>query len=161
MIEDGVNSGESRNEESGDRGGLAGFSPFHPLFAPLGLSARRALSLVERESDFSAAKWFVLAILERRDGLSKGEVARSFELDPSRVTRVGQALEAEGYVRRERSPEDNRVVRMHLTEAGRRKLSELPEVREEVHRRVRGALSDEELRELERMLGVLADALRE
>jgi DNA-binding MarR family transcriptional regulator len=140
---------------------FAGFSPFHPLLSPLGLSTRRFLSLFERESGFSAPKWFILAVLECQEGLSQGEVAQLFELDPSRVTRIAQALEKDGFIRRDRCESDNRVVRMYLTEAGREKLEELPEFREGIHRRIRAALSEEEIEELQRMLGVLAEAMRE
>ena len=54
-----------------------------------------------------------------KDGISQGELSERFEVGPSRVTRLAKKLERDGLLRRERDPEDNRVVRMYLTEKGR------------------------------------------
>ena len=106
-------------------------------------------------------KWLALAILAREDGLSQGEASRRCRLDPSRVTRLSQALEEEGLIRRERDAEDNRVVRMYLTEEGRRKEGELPRLRERFRQRINSVLSDEEVDELRRMLGLLAESMKD
>lgn len=132
----------------------------NPLMAPLGKAFRRMAGVFERETGTGAPRWLALAVLARRDGISQGEVSQAFELDPSRVTRVGQALEGEGLIRRERDPEDNRVVRMYLTDEGREKLREMPRLKEEFRRRIGGVLSDDEVGELRRMLGLLAGAMK-
>ena len=59
--------------------------------------------------------------------MSQGEMSRLCGVDPARV---GRALEKEGLVRRKCDPEDGRVVRLYLTEEGRRVLVERPEVEE-------------------------------
>jgi len=132
-----------------------------PVLAPLGLAFKRMMAMVERETGLSAPKWFVLVVLSRRDGIGQGEVSQLFEVDPSRVTRIAQALEGEGLVRRERDPEDNRVVRMYLTEEGRRWLRKLPDLNRRVEKRIRSVFSEEEHEELQRMLGLLAGAMKE
>jgi len=53
------------------------------------------------------------------------------------------------------------VVRMYLTEEGRATLRHLPRLGEELERRIHGALSDEELKELRRLLTVLAGVLND
>ena len=131
-----------------------------PVLAPLGLAFKRMAAMVERETGVSARKWFVLSLLNKKDGISQGGMCQRFGLDPSRLTRIGQALEREGMIRRERDPEDNRVVRMYLTEKGRGMLRHLPRLGEELGRRIREMLSDEELKELRRMLVVLAEAMK-
>jgi DNA-binding MarR family transcriptional regulator len=131
-----------------------------PVLAPLGLAFKRMAAMVERETGVSARKWFVLSMLNKEDGISQGGMCQRFGLDPSRLTRIGQALEREGMIRRERDPEDNRVVRMYLTEKGRGMLRHLPGLGEELGRRIRETLSDEELKELRRMLVVLAEAMK-
>jgi DNA-binding MarR family transcriptional regulator len=130
------------------------------VLVPLGLAARRIKAVVERETEMSAPEWFALSTLGKEDGISQGEMCQRFDLDPSRLTRLGQTLEREGMIRRERDPEDNRVVRMYLTEKGRDNLRHLPQLSEELGRRIRGVLSDEELKELRRMLVVLAQAMK-
>jgi DNA-binding MarR family transcriptional regulator len=131
------------------------------MLTPLGLAFKRMMALVERETGLSAPKWFVLVILSRYDGLGQGEISQLFEVEPSRVTRIGQGLESDGLVRRERDPEDNRVVRMYLTEEGRLRLQGLPDLNRRVEGRIREVLSEEEHEELRRMLGLLAEGMKE
>ncbi len=134
----------------------------NPLMPPLALAFRRVVKVIERESGVAGLGWFVLAVLEGRDGMSQGEFIQRYEMDASRVTRMAQALEAGGRIRRERDHEDNRVVRMYLTDAGRELLrSKRPRVNQELRRRVKSVLGDEELRELRRMLGLLSEAMRD
>ena len=132
-----------------------------PMLAPLGLAFKRMMAMVERETGLSAPKWFVLVVLRKLDGTSQGEISQLFEVDPSRVTRIGQSLEGDGLVRRERDPEDNRVVRMYLTEEGRRRLRRLPVLNRRMEERIQDIFSEEEQEELERMLGLLAGAMKE
>ena len=132
-----------------------------PVLAPLGLAFKRMMAIVERQSGVSAPTWFVLVVLRKRDGISQGEVSQLFEVDPSRVTRIAQALESDGLVRRERDPDDNRVVRMYLTEEGRRRLRRLPALNRGLEERIRSVFSEDEHEELRRMLGLLAEAMKE
>jgi DNA-binding MarR family transcriptional regulator len=133
-----------------------------PVLPPLALAFKRTVATIERESGIEGMRWFLLTVLSRRDGMSQGEFCREYEmLDPSRVTRTAQALATDGLLRRERDTEDNRAVRMYLTGKGRRLLEKLPEANERVRRRMRGALSDEELEELQRMLWQLAGAMKD
>jgi MarR family transcriptional regulator, organic hydroperoxide resistance regulator len=132
-----------------------------PVLSPLGLAFKRMMAMVERETGLSAPKWLLLVVLSRRDGASQGEMSHVFEVDPSRVTRIAQALEGDGLVRRERDPEDNRVVRMYLTSEGRRWLRELPDLNRRIEERIRSVFGEEEIEELRRMLGLLAEAMKE
>src|ERR687893_926031 len=133
-----------------------------PLMPVLARAFKRAVARVEGESGVPGMWWFVLGVLRRRDGLSQGEFLREHEVaDPSQVTRTAQALEADGLIRRERDAEDNRVVRMYLTEEGRGKVAELPQLRERFRERINGVLSDEEVDELRRMLRLLAQSMKD
>ena len=132
----------------------------HPVLPSLALAFKRLVATIERESGVGGMKWFLLTVLGRRDGLSQGEFMQEYEMDPSRVTRTAQSLEADGLIRRERDPEDNRVMRMYLTEEGSKVLDRLPEINEQLRRRVHSVLSEEEFEELRRMLGLLAEAMK-
>ena len=132
----------------------------NPVLAPLALAFKRMVAAIERETGVPGLKWFILTRLAREDGRSQGEIGRYYEMDPSRVTRTAQAMESEGLIRRERDPEDNRVVRMYLTGEGRRLLEKRPALNEYLRSRVHAVLSEEELRELRRMLGALAEAMK-
>ena len=132
----------------------------HPVLPSLALAFKRMVATIERESGVGGMKWFLLTVLGRRDGLSQGEFTQEYEMDPSRVTRTAQSLEADGLIRRERDPEDNRVMRMYLTEEGVEVLRKLPEINDELRRRVHSVLSQDEFEELRRMLGLLAEAMK-
>jgi MarR family 2-MHQ and catechol resistance regulon transcriptional repressor len=51
-----------------------------------------------------------------------GQLAQKHLKSPNNFTTVVDNLEKQGLVRREREAEDRRVVRVHLTEAGRQKI---------------------------------------
>ena len=101
----------------------------HPVLPSLALAFKRMVATIEQESGVGGMKWFLLTVLGRRDGLSQGEFTQEYELDPSRVTRTAQSLEADGLIRRERDVDDNRVMRMYLTEQGSEVLDRLPEIK--------------------------------
>ena len=132
-----------------------------PVLAPVGLAFKKMLRAFEQDTGASASKYFLLEMLVRKDGISQGEVCHRFEVDPSRITRIARALENEGLVRRERDPDDQRVVRLYLTEEGRQVTSELSARRERFERRVREALSEEDVDELRRILAVLTEAMND
>ena len=132
----------------------------HPVLPSLALAFKRMLATIERESGVGGMKWFLLTVLDRSDGLSQGEFTQEYELDPSRVTRTAQSLEADGLISRERDVDDNRVMRMYLTEQGSEVLDRLPEINEQLRRRVHSVLSEDEFEELRRMLGLLAEAMK-
>ena len=144
--------GELLTEESGGDGSVM------PL---LGLAFWRMKHAFEREVGLSAATWFLLAMLIDEDGMSQGEVSHRFEVDPSRITRLAQRLEKEGLLYRERDLEDNRVVRLHATEEGRRVIERRQERREEFEERIRQEFDQEELAEFRRALGVVSRLMKD
>ncbi len=132
----------------------------HPLMAALTLAFWRMRLVVEREAGTLPLKLLILSIVRKRESVSPGEICRRFSLDVSRVTRLTQSLEKEGLLKRERDPEDRRYLRLSLTEEGREFLRDREAlIQEEFERRLEG-LSDEEIEELERMLGVVAEGMK-
>ena len=131
------------------------------LLPPLGLAFWRTKRAFEREVGLSAAAWFLLSMLISEDGTSQGEVSRRFEVDPSRITRLAQRLEGEGLLRRQRDPEDNRVVRLYATEGGRLLIESRQKRREAFEDHARGAFSPEELAEFRRALKVVARLMKD
>ncbi|MDQ3911942.1 MAG: MarR family transcriptional regulator [Actinomycetota bacterium] len=132
-----------------------------PLMASLALAFWRMKGAFEREVGVSAGTWFSLAMLIEEDGISQGELGHKFEVDPSRTTRLAQRLEREGLLRRERDPADNRVVRLHVTEKGQRLIETTQARRERFENRIRRELSDKELQEFRRLLGVVARVMKD
>ena len=132
----------------------------NPLLAFLTLAFWRMRLLVEREAGMAPLKLLILSIARKKEGISPGEFCRRFHLDVSRVTRLTQSLEREGFLRRERDSEDRRYLRLSLTEEGLVFLRQQTAlIEEEFGRRLEG-LSSEELDELERMLSVVAEGMK-
>jgi DNA-binding MarR family transcriptional regulator len=133
----------------------------HEIYVPTGLVLKKILWAFERDVGISPPKYFILHVLAEEGGISQGEIGRLYGVDPSRVTRLAKQLEGEGLIERTRDSEDNRVVRMHLTSEGRRAFEMAAERSEAFKNRVRRALSEEEHRELRRLLGKLTEAMED
>jgi MarR family 2-MHQ and catechol resistance regulon transcriptional repressor len=80
--------------------------------------------LAERNSigDLTYSQFAVLEALYHLGPLTQGEVSQKVLKSGSNMTMVIDNLERDGLVRRERDVHDRRVIRVHLTEAGSRKL---------------------------------------
>ena len=86
-------------------------------------AAIHALRHVRRDdpaSGLSAARLSALSVLVFGGSRTLGELAAAEHVRPATMTRVVQALEEEGLVRREAVPTDGRVVRLHATAKGER-----------------------------------------
>jgi DNA-binding MarR family transcriptional regulator len=70
------------------------------MLASLALAFKRMAAVVERETGVSTRKWFALSMLGKEEGISQGDMCQRVGLDPSCLTRLSQALEREGMIRR-------------------------------------------------------------
>ena len=82
--------------------------------------------------DLTHAQWLPLFRLSRGGCDTMAALARDQALDPGAMTRALDRLEAKGLIRRERSVQDRRVVKLELTEAGRAVSLLVPAVLAEV-----------------------------
>lgn len=115
--------------------------------------ARAEAELLARH-DLTPVQYSVLRILRGAGaaGLQAGEIgARMLTRTPD-ATRLVDRLERQGRVRRERPRQDRRVVRVQITEAGRRTLAELDLPLSALHRRLLGHLGARRLAELIQLL---------
>lgn len=78
---------------------------YKPFLDPLGLTYTQYVAMM--------ALW-------AQDGVTVGELGRKLYLDSATLTPLIKRLEAHGYVRRERSREDERAVIVTLTDEGRK-----------------------------------------
>jgi len=77
---------------------------YAPLLEPLGLTY---------------PQYLVLLVLWERDGLPVSQLGERLALDSGTLTPLLKRLERQGVVERRRGDDDERVVRIHLTPAGR------------------------------------------
>ena len=61
----------------------------------------------------------VLNALWEREGMTQSELAERLNRSPSTITKMVQRMEKAGFVARCDDPEDERISRVYLTEAGR------------------------------------------
>lgn len=102
------------------------------LCFPLYAAARHVTSLYTpylRELGLTYTQYIVFLVLWERDGLTVSELGERLYLDNGTLTPLLKKLEAAGYIRRERSSGDERVVLISLTDEGRalrKKAEEIP-----------------------------------
>jgi DNA-binding MarR family transcriptional regulator len=91
--------------------------------------------------------------------LSQAELARRLRLDRSVVSRLADALEERGWLRRERHPQDQRAVQLVLTDRGRAAADRLAGARRARLATLLGGVPAAERDNVLRALEVLTDSL--
>ena len=71
--------------------------------------------------DMHRAQAMLLCRLFEKDGMTQSEIADQLSVQGATITNMLQRMEEAGLVTRRRDAEDNRLVRVYLTEAGREK----------------------------------------
>jgi len=102
--------------------GIAADAPLHTLLlaASRVMGAFYAGTLVQAGLRISPAGLGVLRVLLAGDGLKSSDVAARGWSSPGTLTSVVNTLVREGYVERRPDPGDRRVVRLYVTDKGRR-----------------------------------------
>ena len=102
--------------------------------------------------ELSFHQW--LSLLWLRDGVANtaSDIAKCIQIDPGALARMLENLETRGWILRERSKLDRRVVSLSLTEAGRAELIlTMPTVLEELNLAL-GAFTHAEADQLTQLL---------
>src|SRR5688572_7265416 len=83
--------------------------------------------LAERNTigDLTFSQFAVLETLYHLGPLTQGDISAKILKSGSNITTVIDNLERDGLVRRERDTKDRRIIHVHLTEAGSRKIEEV------------------------------------
>lgn len=116
-----------------------------------GYLMRKVLASVLAQADtqlsahgLTYVQWLPLYKLVMKESNTTACLARDLGIDPGAMTRALDRLEAKGLVRRERSTEDRRVVRLVLTPEGRKVARKVPAVLADVlNGHLRGFSHDE------------------
>ena len=92
------------------------------LCFPLYAAARRITSLYTpllKPLGLTYTQYIVFLVLWEKDNLTVGEICGKLMLDNGTVSPLLKKMEQAGYISRTRSSEDDRIVRITLTEKGR------------------------------------------
>lgn len=92
--------------------------------------------------------------------LSVGAIGEAIGVDQPRASRLVQQAVMQGFARREADPDDARRTRIALTEQGRRFVQAMRGERRELLGRALATFTEDERRELARLLTKLADNWR-
>lgn len=82
------------------------------------LLKRRAEIYARRTFGFKLLEWRIITLLTSKQPLSIREIALQALVDSAQASRAVSVLKAKGYVAHGRSPADNRVLQVTLTDAG-------------------------------------------
>ena len=89
-----------------------------PLYAASKESTRRYKPFLD-PLGLTYTQYVAMMVLWEHDGITVGELGSKLYLDSATLTPLLERLEAHGFVRRERSHEDERAVIVTLTDEGR------------------------------------------
>ena len=138
--------------------------------APVGLDVLQQLRVlvrlagnhsaqIERSTGISGAQLWALDEVARADGLRVGELARRLRVHQTTASNLLNRLEAAGLVRKGRSPDDQRIVHIHLSAAGRRALRDAAVPARGLLPNVLDGMTPAQLRKVHAGLAVLVDCM--
>ncbi len=97
------------------------------LLAQISQSYRHVSDTLMEQIGMHRAPATVLCRLFLQNGLTQSELAEQLAVQGASITQLLQRMEEAGWVTRQRDPEDNRLVRVYLTEQGRAKERSISE----------------------------------
>ena len=112
---------------------------------------RRASHPVHR-AEMTPEQYWLLRLLRRRGALSIGELAEALGVTGSSVTTACKRLEKAGLVTRERQVDDERMVRVALTDQGSARIESWEQQRRELLAQLLAPLDQDEQRTLQHLL---------
>jgi len=129
------------------------------MFARVSTRLERRLGQGLAAHGLSLSQFDVLATLRHGEGITQRELAERLLVTKGNVVGLIDRVGAAGWVERRPDPEDRRVNRLYLTDAGRKVLSEAFPGHVAEIRRAFGRLTEDELRRMHRLLARLESGL--
>jgi MarR family transcriptional regulator for hemolysin len=133
-----------------------------PTAEPIGRQLARTAKLVTRafEQELALAggsmpTWLILLSLKSRSWRTQRELAEALGIEGPTLTHHLAGLERAGLVRRTRDPDNRRVQRVDLTEAGDAAFQRLRRAASSFDQRLRSGLEDSEIQQLRELLAQL------
>jgi len=120
----------------------------------------RRIQLLERDIiekalrpiGLTASQYTALSMLGRRDGLSSAQLARRFGVAPQSMTEVIKALEDKRLISRSEEESNRRILRITLTNAGRKCIDICETLVDREEEELLAALSQTEIATLRKLL---------
>ncbi len=134
-----------------------------PARTPIGLQLAQAARTVSRAFDEALAVaggslpvWLVLLNIKARSLRNQRELAEAVGIREATLTHHLNGMEASGLITRQRDPANRRIHVVELTEAGEAAFLRLRDAAITFDRKLRRGISEQEIAELDSVLGRLA-----
>jgi len=129
----------------------------HSLGCKMGFAIKGILRLLrqrfnEEKLSLTVEQYFLLNILENKEGLILQELADIVDKDKSAVTRHINSLEENHFIARAKDPEDKRRKILLMTKPGLNVLEQARKIDEEINNELTSQISDSELQKLEKIV---------
>ncbi|HXY96981.1 MAG TPA: MarR family transcriptional regulator [Steroidobacteraceae bacterium] len=111
--------------------------------------------------ELSAAQFIVIASLAGEERKSASDLCKGISYDAGAMTRMLDRLEGKGLIRRNRSPDDRRLVHLELTDEGRALYPRMREHSMSVANRFLRGFTRAEARQLESLLSRMLENAHE
>ena len=118
---------------------------------------RQLMTKLMSGQDAHPGQAFALRMLGANDGISQRDLAEAMHLSRPAVTTMLQRMEKAGLIDRRPDEHDQRVMRTYLTEQGKALESQMRDTFASYISASFDSMSAKDRRELERLLGVLAE----
>lgn len=114
-----------------------------------------------RPAKMTLSRWRTLSILTASDGRSMGELATYMVIEQPALSRIVDQMERAGLVKRRLASDDNRVVRVYLTGAGRQLFKQIRPLELRHYERAIEGFEPAELEDLNQLLSRLWENLEQ
>ncbi len=118
-------------------------------------SYRHLLDSFMNEVDTHRAQGMLLCRLYNQDGITQSEIGEQLCIQGATATSMLQRMEEAGLVIRRRDEQDNRLVRVYLTEAGRKKEQDIHAQFHKLESAIFEGIPEEDRETLRRLLAVM------
>lgn len=125
------------------------------MIAQVARNARTALSRHLLDLGLYAGQDGVMLALDAKDGQTPGGIANSLGVKAPTVTKTIGRLAAQGFLRREGSPDDGRMMLVFLTEAGRDQIKSIRKSQRKTEKAAFAGLKKRQISELLELLSTV------
>lgn len=102
----------------------------------------------------------LLAVIAREEPVQLKDLAKHMQLTPGAITQLVEPLEQRGFIRREPSLTDRRIITVVMTEAGFHTMSAFRKQHGDMMKHVVSVLTDEEIKTMLSIQGKMIDFLK-
>ncbi|MBL7074770.1 MarR family transcriptional regulator [candidate division KSB1 bacterium] len=115
-------------------------------------SMKRAFDMKSSQYGLTSSQYAVLARLWEENGLSLSELSKRLYFDGPTITGIVDRMERDRLVERERDGEDRRVIKIYLTENGKKLKKRLCALGDEIDKKAIAHFSEDEIRGFKEIL---------